>query len=1432
MLLSGMLVIGSVPGSVLAASTDVASGQTSEAAEDVLTEDTSEAPAAAGETSEAAEDVLTEGTSEAPADAGETSENAKEVLTVETSEAPMDAGEGYSAEESAEEEAEEQYYTVTLDANGGFFENEWDDALGDTIQQAEVVEKHIPVDGTVAAFPVFTDQDGQSMVFAGWSLERDGELITAGDEEYAPVDSCILYAGWQAEDTATGENGEQEAAADEITEQTDSAQETEEAETLEKSADTGDAVTAEYSPVAEDTASEADHDPEAESEQAAVPDQEAAPAVENIENEDIENEDIEKAGGISSDTAEAGEEIQPELNESSQEEETVREAAKGAVDSGTCGENVTWTLDENGTLTISGTGEMEDYEQSSYPFMYDDVKTVIIKNGVTSIGDWVFIYCRSMTRVEIPQSVTRIGTGAFCCCSSLKTITLPANVTSIGDYAFESCPLSSITIPDAVTSIGAGVFENCIDLKSIEIPKNVTSIGNNLFYGCSSLETVTLPDGVTSIGKYAFGKCSSLTGITLPKDLTSIDQYAFYLSSLESIEIPKGVTSIGNYAFYLSSLESITLSEDLTSIGNRAFSGCKSLKAITLPDGVNSIGWAAFEDCSSLKSIVIPKDVTSIGTGLFINCSSLESIEIPESVTSIGEQAFQNCSSLENIEIPESVTSIGQEAFENCSSLKRIVIPKNVTSIGTGMFLNCSSLTSIEIPVGLTDIGIEAFSGCSSLKSIEIPKSVTSIGWQAFEDCSSLESITIPGGVTSIASHMCTNCSSLKNVTIPKGVTIIDWQAFENCSSLTKITLPDSVNTISFAAFRNCSKLTNITIPDSVTDISSLAFNGCPDLVISGYSGSKAQEYATQKNIPFLILIDRASVTIPGQPYTYTGDSIEPEVTVILNETKLIKGTDYTVACSNNIDVGTAAVTVTGTGSYDGIKELTFDIGKAVQTITASDLSLAYPESGKITVSGCQGDLSYTSSDQSVAEVDISGNVTAKRPGTTTITIAAAGTKNYYEAEKDISVTVAKGIQPIKASNLSLTYPDSGKITISGNEGKVTYKSSNTAVAAVDSAGKVTAKGGGTAKITITAAETDYYKETTKEITVDVAKTAQSITASDLSLTYPDSGNIAASGNKGRLTYKSSNTAVATVDAAGKVMAKGGGTAKITITAAETAQYNAASKTITVNVAKAGQTITAKAAAPVVFAGQTTTVSVTGAKGTVSFKSSDSTIAAVDKSTGKVTAKKAGTVKITAASGATAQYNAAPSKTVTIKVLPAVTSSLTAANLATGIKLTWKKVSGATGYKIYRNSTLIKTINGDSTVTYVDTKANTNMTRYIYKVVAKGPAGDSPLARTVTAYRVNRPTLSSVTNSAFSVMTAKWTRTARATGYQIKYSTSKTFASDNGTVSAYGAAADSRRIADLKRGKTYYVKIRAYKVVGNGLYWSEWSPTKTVRISK
>ena len=183
--------------------------------------------------------------------------------------------------------------------------------------------------------------------------------------------------------------------------------------------------------------------------------------------------------------------------------------------------------------------------------------------------------------------------------------------------------------------------------------------------------------------------------------------------------------------------------------------------------------------------------------------------------------------------------------------------------------------------------------------------------------------------------------------------------------------------------------------------------------------------------------------------------------------------------------------------------------------------------------------------------------------------------------------------------------------------------------------------------------------------------------------------------------------------------------------------------------------------------GRTTTVSTTGNKGSVTYKSSNTTIATVAKSTGKVTAKKVGTVKITATSAATDNFKSA-SKTVTIKVVPAATTLLTASNLAAGIRLNWKKVTGAKGYKVYRGTSLYKTITSGSTVTYTDTKASTNGAKYTYKVIATAATGASTLSKSVVAYRVARPAISSATNSAAGRMTVKWGRNTKATGYQVQ----------------------------------------------------------------
>ena len=331
-----------------------------------------------------------------------------------------------------------------------------------------------------------------------------------------------------------------------------------------------------------------------------------------------------------------------------------------AATSGTCGDNLTWKLD-NGTLTISGTGEMKNYSgnlNQSAPWHSNikSIKSVVIEKGVTNIGDYAFSWCNSLTSITIPNSITSIGSCTFSSCSSL---------TSISDSVFSRCDsLTSITIPSSVTSIGTGTFNFCSSLTSIIIPNSITSIGQAVFSNCSSLTNITIPNSVTYIGAYAFSSCSSLTNITILNSVTRIEPYAFSnCSSLTNITIPNSVTFIGEDAFNnCSSLENIKVDDKnkyYSSIGGNLYNSDKTKliqyaigkndKTFNIPIGVTSIGKDAFSNCSSLTSITIPNSVTSIGFGTFENCSNLTSITIPNSMTSIGYKAFKDCSSLKDV---------------------------------------------------------------------------------------------------------------------------------------------------------------------------------------------------------------------------------------------------------------------------------------------------------------------------------------------------------------------------------------------------------------------------------------------------------------------------------------------------------------------------------------------------------------------------------------------------------------------------------------------------------------------------------------------------------------------------------------------------------------------------------------------------------------
>ena len=326
---------------------------------------------------------------------------------------------------------------------------------------------------------------------------------------------------------------------------------------------------------------------------------------------------------------------------------------------------ITWTLSNDGTLTISGTGDMGYYEDNPAPWRDQGfIKKVIITNGVTSIGGYAFSGI-GLTSVSIPKSVTRIYEGAFSGCTKLTSVTIPKSVTYIDDGVFSGCTnLTSISLPNSITSINERVFADCTNLTSITIPNSVKTIGRYAF-NRSGLTSITIPNSVTGIGGAAFSNCLGLTSITIPNSVTSIGSNPFeFCANLTSIN----VESENAYYDSRNDCDAIIRKSD-----NTLVSGCEYTD---IPNNVASIGSAAFSGCQNLTSIIIPNSVTNIGWTAFSGCKNLTSINIPNSVTSIGEDAFAG-SGLTSIIIPNSVTSIEEYAFGACSSLKSVTINVN-----------------------------------------------------------------------------------------------------------------------------------------------------------------------------------------------------------------------------------------------------------------------------------------------------------------------------------------------------------------------------------------------------------------------------------------------------------------------------------------------------------------------------------------------------------------------------------------------------------------------------------------------------------------------------------------------------------------------------------------------------------------------------------
>ena len=669
-------------------------------------------------------------------------------------------------------------------------------------------------------------------------------------------------------------------------------------------------------------------------------------------------------------------------------------------DSGKDG-NITWRLTKDGTLYISGQGDMPDYDwynedEPEAPWKNKTIKKVIIERGVTSIGEYAFYYCRSLESIEIPDGVTSIGEHAFYCCKSLK---------------------------------------------SIEIPDGLTSIEESIFCECSSLENVKIPAGVTSIGEYAFAACSSLKSIEIPDEITSIEEGIFFgCSSLENVKIPAGVTSIGA----------------------KAFDYCESLKSIEIPDGVTSIGASAFYWCESLKSIEIPAGVTSIGATAFYCCKSLESIKIPAGVTSIGEESFGDCSDLDIYFTGNHPEEMANDWLSESSNVT-IYYPQN-DSTWKGIESESFGGTDIKWvpydPASLAAESVEAESeSLSSELQTEAEEFTDDVNAPEPDDIGDELFIEKDEAVPSPEPS---EIPAQDEMVIEEGDTSTEESTDENSvtgnEEITNEMPPMVSNTQEEQTSGSSMMFTNL-IPysnylfvmvkdedaEDLMDASNLLYisqkaadeTGCVSfryMLRESYESPVPKVFGEQ-----LKDIANTKVTLSKTSYAYDGKAKTPVVTVMDDDYLLQENEDYTITYSDNIKVGTATVMITGIGRYTGTVSASFTIQQVKKNNVIKVSNITKTVSAKVQKAKIQATvndkakLTYSSNNKSV-KVNSSGEITIAKnfTGTAVITITAAETARYKKTSCQITVTV----RPTGTSLSGVTNTGSGKANVAWTRNK------------------------------------------------------------------------------------------------------------------------------------------------------------------------------------------------------------------------------------------------------------------------------------------------------------------------------------------------------------------------------------------------------------
>jgi len=955
-----------------------------------------------------------------------------------------------------------------------------------------------------------------------------------------------------------------------------------------------------------------------------------------------------------------------------------------------------------------------------------------------------------------------------------------------------------------VVAIGDGAFKNRTDLKTVMIPDSVTKISGMAFYGCSGLGNVTLSKNLKSLGSSTFGNCDGLTQIEIPKSLERAgdDYFASYA--------PGAFSGCKN-------LKHISFEEGITEIAYKLFSNCTGLEEITIPDTVTTIKGNAFYECSNLSKVKLSENLTVIEADAFQECNSLQNIELPEGLSEIKDRAFYQCSNLKEIKIPDSVTKIEGSAFYECKKLQNVTLSKNLESLGSSTFGNCDGLTQIEIPKSLERAGDDyfasyapgAFSGCKNLKNVSFEAGTTVIAYKLFSNCTGLEKITIPDTVTTIKGYAFYECSNLKEIQIGNGLKEIGDSVFYECTSLQKVLFPDTVNSMGTSifyncinltevhlpnirqnimanTFYNCKKLTTINFPSTLTTIGDSAFYGCeslPEAILpSGVEKIESNAFKNCKSLKKAVVPD--TVSSIGSSAFYGCEALT-DITLGSKLKKIDSQTFYGCTALPSIVIPYNVTTI-GDSAFVNCTKLT-QITVPRNTASIESNVFSYPR--KMTMYGPSGCYAQT----------------------------YANGKGIKYVAQDIHATSIR----LDITNKTAEYYDEFQLTATiapqNFTDAVTWTSSNEDVATVSDTGYVEVCGVGTAVITVTAGNVKAACTVTVPQLIDWIEFDEDEIELKSGETYQLRPDISPSNatNK-KLKYTSSDTKVAEVSASGLVTAKSEGEARIRAAATDgsdeyavcyvTVTGKAKVTGITLNQTSAtlgrGKKLALKAAISPSYASNKKVV----------WKSANTKVATVDGS-GNVTAKAPGRTKITVTSAENSSYQASCTVTVPYNITYKLNKGKNnASNPSTyyGKKITLKNPSRK-GY----------TFAG----WYTDAKFKKKI-----KTIESSAKCDYTLYAKWTKVNVAKVSITSAKNSKSKQILLKYKKISGIKGYEISYSTDKKFKK---AVTRKNTTKTSYTISKLKKGKTYYVRIRAYKVDSTGKkVYGKYTSVKKVKVSK